>query len=394
MTELRRATPVARERAPTGVIRGSRGFPAFAAFPAFLSKSICQTAGVMCKFPGMPELPDIVTYIRALQSRIVGERLIRVRVASTFLLRSAQPPIREVEGHVVRELRRIGKRIAIGVENDLWLVLHLMIAGRLHWRTSQASLAGRNNLAAFDFPKGSLILTEAGTKRRASLHLLSGEESLRSMDPGGIDLLTSNLESFRVALSAENRTLKRALTDPRLVSGIGNAYSDEILHAAQLSPITLTHKLKPDEWERLFVAARQTLDHWTNRLQTEAGTDFPENVTAFHEGMAVLVVTANRARDVAKRFSGFVTPITRQTTAPDARPVESFSPIAVYLGCSGRNGPALWKNWRHSNGNSMFRCRTRCRPKAKVNSSTELAEGDALRRVLARRASTLMLRSP
>jgi formamidopyrimidine-DNA glycosylase len=241
----------------------------------------------MRKFPGMPELPDIVTYIRALQSRIVGERLVRVRVASTFLLRSAQPPIREVEGHVVRELRRIGKRIAIGVENDLWLVLHLMIAGRLHWRTSQASLAGRNNLAAFDFPKGSLILTEAGTKRRASLHLLSGEESLCSMDPGGIDLLTSNLESFRLALSAENRTLKRALTDPRLVSGIGNAYSDEILHAAQLSPITLTHKLKPDEWERLFVTARQTLDHWANRLQTEAGTDFPENVTAFHKGMAV-----------------------------------------------------------------------------------------------------------
>jgi formamidopyrimidine-DNA glycosylase len=255
-------------------------------YPFFL-ESICQTAGVTCKFAGMPELPDIVTYIRALQSRIVGERLIRVRIASTFLLRSAQPPIREVEGHVVRELRRIGKRIAIGVENDLWLVLHLMIAGRLHWRTSQASLAGRNNLAAFDFPKGSLILTEAGTKRRASLHLLSGEESLRSMDPGGIDLLTSNLESFRVALSAENRTLKRALTDPRLVSGIGNAYSDEILHAAQLSPITLTHKLKPDEWERLFVTAQQTLEHWANRLQTEAGTDFPENVTAFHKAMAV-----------------------------------------------------------------------------------------------------------
>jgi formamidopyrimidine-DNA glycosylase len=235
----------------------------------------------------MPELPDIVTYIRALEARIVGEPLIRVRVASTFLLRTAQPPIREVEGRVVRELRRIGKRIAIGAENDLWLVLHLMIAGRLHWRPAQASLAGRNNLAAFDFPKGSLILTEAGTKRRASLHLLSGEDSLRSMDPGGIDLLTSDLESFHFALSAENRTLKRALTDPRLVSGIGNAYSDEILHAAQLSPITLTHKLKPDEWERLFAAARQTLEHWVERLQTEAGPNFPENVTAFHKGMAV-----------------------------------------------------------------------------------------------------------
>ena len=235
----------------------------------------------------MPELPDIVTYIRALESRIVGERLIRVRVPSSFLLRSAQPPIREVEGRVVRELRRIGKRIAIGAENDLWLVLHLMIAGRLHWRPPHSSLAGRNNLAAFDFSKGSLVLTEAGTKHRASLHLLSGEDKLRLMDPGGIDLLTSDLESFRFALSAENRTLKRALTDPRLVSGIGNAYSDEILHAARLSPIMLTHKLKPDEWERLFVAAGQTLGHWVDFLQTEAGADFPEKVTAFHKGMAV-----------------------------------------------------------------------------------------------------------
>jgi formamidopyrimidine-DNA glycosylase len=235
----------------------------------------------------MPELPDIVTYIAALESRIIGQRLIRARVANTFLLRTAQPPIHEVEGRVVRELRRIGKRIAIGVENDLWLVLHLMIAGRLHWRPPQAALAGRSNLAAFDFPDGSLIVTEAGTRRRASLHLLSGEESLRSMDPGGIDILTSDLESFRVALSAENRTLKRALTDPRLVSGIGNSYSDEILHAAQLSPIALTHKLKPDEWQRLFVAARQTLQHWVDRLRAEAGTGFPDKVTAFHQGMAV-----------------------------------------------------------------------------------------------------------
>jgi formamidopyrimidine-DNA glycosylase len=235
----------------------------------------------------MPELPDIVAYIKALESRIVGQRLIRVRVASTFLLRSTQPPIHEVDGRVVRELRRIGKRIAIGLEKDLWLVLHLMITGRLHWRSPQASLAGRNNLAAFDFPDGSLILTEAGTKRRASLHLLQGEERLCSMDPGGVDILASDLESFRLALSVENRTLKRALTDPRLVSGIGNAYSDEILHAAQLSPITLTHKLGPDEWERLFVAARDTLEYWIDCLQTEAGTGFPDKVTAFHKGMAV-----------------------------------------------------------------------------------------------------------
>jgi formamidopyrimidine-DNA glycosylase len=235
----------------------------------------------------MPELPDIVTYLAALETRIVGQRLVRARIASTFLLRTTQPPIKEVEGRVVRELRRIGKRIAVGVENDLWLVFHLMIAGRLHWRPPQVSLAGRNNLAAFYFPNGSLILTEAGTKRRASLHVLSGKESLQYMDPGGIDVLTSGLDSFRAALSAENRTLKRALTDPRIVSGIGNAYSDEILHAAQLSPIALTHKLQLEEWQRFFEATHRTLQLWIDRLQTEAGSDFPENVTAFHPAMAV-----------------------------------------------------------------------------------------------------------
>ena len=235
----------------------------------------------------MPELPDIVTYINALKPRVLGERLMRVRIASTFLLRTAEPPIREVEGRVVRDLRRIGKRIAIGVENDLWLVLHLMIAGRLHWRLPPASIAGRNTLAAFDFPNGSLVLTEAGTKRRASLHVFGGEAGLRSTDPGGIDIFESDLESFRTALTAENRTLKRALTDPRLVDGIGNAYSDEILHAAQLSPIAMTRKLKPEEWERLFMAARQTLELWIDRLQNEAGADFPENVTAFRKEMAV-----------------------------------------------------------------------------------------------------------
>jgi len=197
----------------------------------------------------MPELPDIVTYLNALEARILGERLNRVRIASTFLLRTAEPPIREVEGRVVRDLKRIGKRIAIEVENDLWLVLHLMIAGRLHWRPPQASIAGRNTLAAFDFLNGSLVLTEAGSKRRASLHVVKGQEGLRAMDPGGIDIFESDLESFRTALTAENRTLKRALTDPRLVNGVGNAYSDEILHAAQLSPIAMTHKLSHDRWE-------------------------------------------------------------------------------------------------------------------------------------------------
>src|SRR6202167_296332 len=182
----------------------------------------------------MPELPDIAPYITALEARILGQPLERVRLASVFLLRTVEPPLASVEGRTVAELRRIGKRIAIGVEGDLWLVLHLMIAGRLHWRPPEAKLAGRQNLAAFDFPHGSLVLTEAGTKRRASLHLFEGEEALRSIDPGGIDMLSSDLNSFRKALTIENRTLKRALTDPRILSGIGNAYSDEILHAAQL----------------------------------------------------------------------------------------------------------------------------------------------------------------
>jgi formamidopyrimidine-DNA glycosylase len=235
----------------------------------------------------MPELPDIAAYIFALESRIVGQPVERVRLASPFLLRTAQPPITNVEGRVVRELRRIGKRIAIGVEGDLWLVLHLMIAGRLHWRPPNAKLAGRQNLAAFDFPGGSLVLTEAGAKRRASLHVLTGEEGLHSIDPGGIKIFASDLGAFREALTAENRTLKRALTDPRLVSGIGNAYSDEILHAAQLSPVTLTHKMKPHECERLFAATRETLGLWIDRLRAEAETGFPEKVTAFRKGMAV-----------------------------------------------------------------------------------------------------------
>ena len=235
----------------------------------------------------MPELPDIAAYISALEPRIVAQPIAHIRLSSPFLLRTVQPSLVEVEGRMVRELRRIGKRIAIGVEGDLWLVLHLMIAGRLHWRPRGAKLAGRQSLAAFDFPNGSLVLTEAGTKHRASLYLLSGEEALQSVDPGGIDVFATSLGLFREALTAENRTLKRALTDPRILSGIGNAYSDEILHAAQLSPITLTQKLKPDEWERLFAATRDTLKLWINRLRAEADTGFPEKVTAFRKDMAV-----------------------------------------------------------------------------------------------------------
>lgn len=235
----------------------------------------------------MPELPDITAYISALDSRIIGRPLEKVRIASPFLLRTVQPALASAEGRVVCALRRVGKRIAIGVEGDLWLVLHLMIAGRLHWKARGAKLGGRQNLAAFDFPNGSLVLTEAGSKKRASLHVIQGEEGLQALDAGGIDVFSSDLEAFQTALSAENHTLKRALTDPRLLSGIGNAYSDEILHAAQLSPITLTQKLKPEEWERLFAATQQTLKLWMDRLRAEAEVGFPEKVTAFRKDMAV-----------------------------------------------------------------------------------------------------------
>jgi formamidopyrimidine-DNA glycosylase len=235
----------------------------------------------------MPELPDITAYLSALEARILGQKLEQVRLASFTLLRTAQPPLESVNGRGVRELRRIGKRIAFGLEGDFWLVLHLMIAGRLHWKPAGAKLAGRNALAAFDFPNGSLVLTEAGSKRRASLYVFAGEEALRAVDPGGIDVMACDLVAFRAALTAENRTLKRALTDPRLVSGIGNAYSDEILHAAQLSPVTLTHRLNDEEWTRLFEATQATLQLWIERLRAETGDGFPEKVTAFRKEMAV-----------------------------------------------------------------------------------------------------------
>jgi len=235
----------------------------------------------------MPELPDITAYIKALEKRIIGQTLERVRLGSPFLLRTVEPPLATVEGRIVKQVRRIGKRIAIGVDGDLWLVLHLMIAGRLHWRKPNAKLGGRQNLAAVDFSDGSLVLTEAGSKRRASLHLIRAEENLASLDAGGIDVFTADLDSFRSVLTAENHTLKRALTDPRLLSGIGNAYSDEILHAAQLSPVALTQKLKPEEWERLFEATRTTLRGWIDRLVAEAEKEFPEGVTAFRPDMAV-----------------------------------------------------------------------------------------------------------
>jgi formamidopyrimidine-DNA glycosylase len=244
----------------------------------------------------MPELPDITAYLSALEQRIVGQPLTHIRIVSPFLLRTVQPCIEEIEGHTIRTLHRIGKRIAFEFDNGLWLVLHLMIAGRLHWhpfdkktedKKPRPKLGGRNNLAAFDFPNGSLVLTEAGSKRRASLHLFANGAAAKEIDPGGIDIFTTDLEGFRTALTAENRTLKRALTDPRILSGIGNAYSDEILHAAQLSPILQTSKLNPAQWQRLYTATRDTLQLWIERLNAEATQAFPEKVTAFRKDMAV-----------------------------------------------------------------------------------------------------------
>ena len=235
----------------------------------------------------MPELPDIVLYIRALESRLVGARLERVRLASPFLLRSVDPPLETVAGRTVRSLRRLGKRIVLEFEGGLFLVLHLMIAGRLHWREAGARIPGKVGLAAFDFETGTLVMTEAGSARRASIHLVRGLDTLAAHDPGGLEVLEADLAAFRAALRRENHTLKRALTDPRLLSGIGNAYADEILHEARLSPVKLSRQLDEDESARLFAATRRTLLEWIERLGRETGDGFPENVTAFREGMAV-----------------------------------------------------------------------------------------------------------
>ncbi len=235
----------------------------------------------------MPELPDVEAYLFALRVRIEGQRLVRVRLESIFFLRSVQPPLAALEGQRVRELRRVGKRIAIGFENDLWAVLHLMIAGRLHWKPAGAKLSRKGAFAAFDFEHGSLTVTEAGSKRRASLHVVEGLAQLEALDPGGIDVMTCTLTEFRARLMVENRTLKRALTDPRILSGIGNAYSDEILHAAGLSPILQTQKLTDAQWEGLYTHTQATLALWRDRFLAEAAECFPEKVTAFREEMAV-----------------------------------------------------------------------------------------------------------
>jgi formamidopyrimidine-DNA glycosylase len=235
----------------------------------------------------MPELPDVTVYVEAISARVLGRPLEGVRLASPFLLRTAVPPISAAHGRRVEEVRRQGKRIVLALEGGLFLSLHLMIAGRLHWKARGAKPAGKAGLAAFDFPDGTLTLTEAGTKRRAALHLLQGEAALRLLDRGGLEVLEASLDAFREALARENHTLKRSLTDPRLFSGIGNAYSDEILHRARLSPVKLTSRLSGEESARLFEATLAVLQEWTKRLRKEAAGQFPEKVTAFREEMAV-----------------------------------------------------------------------------------------------------------
>jgi formamidopyrimidine-DNA glycosylase len=235
----------------------------------------------------MPELPDVTIYLEALAERVLQQPIQKVRIASPFVLRSFDPPINEAEEKKVLALRRLGKRIVFALEDELFLIVHLMIAGRLHWKPRGAKIARKYGQAAFDFPNGTLLLTEAGTKKRASIYLVRGEASLREHDPGGLDVLDATLEHFREMLTRENHTLKRSLTDPRLFSGIGNAYSDEILHRARLSPVRLTQQMSKDEIERLYHAARESLTEWIDRLRAERGSRFPEKVTAFRPDMAI-----------------------------------------------------------------------------------------------------------
>jgi formamidopyrimidine-DNA glycosylase len=235
----------------------------------------------------MPELPDVVVYLEALERRVAGQTLQRIRLASPFVLRSVDPPISQAHLKKVVGVRRLGKRIVFELEGDLYLVVHLMIAGRFHWKPAGAPVPRKLGLAAFDFPSGTLLLTEAGTKKRASLHLVRGEAALREHARGGLEVLDADLASFRAALARENHTLKRSLTDPRLFSGIGNAYSDEILHAAKLSPVRQTHQLSDEEIARLYHATQKTLRDWVERLRRDAGNNFPEKVTAFRKDMAV-----------------------------------------------------------------------------------------------------------
>ena len=294
----------------------------------------------------MPELPDIEVYLHALRPRIVGRTLKDVRLASPFLVRSVAPPPQTAVGRTVVELRRLGKRIVWVFGDDLFFVFHLMIAGRFYWKPRGQKIAGRAGLAAFDFADGTLMLTEAGTRRRASLHVVTSEGALRSHDPGGLDALTASYDEFSARVRSENHTLKRTLTDPHLLDGIGNAYSDEILHKARLSPLQLTSRIGEDEMRRLFDATRSTLAAWRDRLIVETGDAFPEKVTAFREGWPCTDDTASRARFAAHPSSASATRRTKPTTVPRARPAAGCSPIAVCRDCFETTGRARSKRWR------------------------------------------------
>ena len=235
----------------------------------------------------MPELPDVELYVHALSARVIGQPLERIRLGSPFIVRTIEPSPDMLEGKTVREIRRMGKRIVIGLDDDLWIVIHLMIAGRLRWRDRGAAIPGKVGLAAFDFPSGTVVFTEAGSRRQASIHIVRGSEDVKAMDPGGVEIADIPLDTFSTLLREENHTLKRVLTDPHVFSGIGNAFSDEILHAARLSPLKLSQSLNDEEIEVLYRATREVLAMWTTRLREETGEDFPEKVTAFREGMAV-----------------------------------------------------------------------------------------------------------
>ena len=301
----------------------------------------------------MPELPDITAYLAALEPRIVGQTLERVRLQSVFAAAHSRPACHGRRGKNCPRnsaASASASRLA-STWPTLWLVIHLMIAGRLHWRPPQAKLSGRQSLLAFDFPNGTLVLTEAGSKRRASLHLLRGEQALCDIDPGGIEIFSpeTTLGTFRAALTLENRTLKRALTDPRLISGVGNAYSDEILHAAQLSPITLTHKLTLEEWERLLNATRSTLQAWIDRLSSEAKRRFPESVTAFRPEMAVHGRFGQPCPRCGSPSSASAMRTTKPTTAPHARLAARSWPIEAFRVCWAAIGLEPSKSLKHSN---------------------------------------------
>ena len=325
----------------------------------------------------MPELPDVVVYIEALDQRIVGHRLERVRIQSPFLLRTAAPPISAVEGRQVKALRRMGKRIVLVLDGNLFMVLHLMIAGRLRWLGPKDKPPGRITLALLEFDNGTLAFTEAGTKRRASIHLVQGEDALRQFDMGGLEVLDADLASFGQRLKQENHTLKRALTDPHIFSGIGNAYSDEILHRAKLSPMALSANLNDEQIARLFDATRVVLNEWTQRLRRTHARSFPRRSLHFARRWRCTAASVNPARCAARRYSASCTPRTRPTTARAARPAARSLPTARYPACCTRAGRGIWTSWNRPFGPTSYFVRSKIlnRPISKSSPCSASAAG-------------------